>query len=322
MPVRRALAALAVAAALAAPACGSGADSKDAAPPTTASTTTTVPTITTTTAPPALVVAVAGDIACPPGLAPAPYQCQQAATAGLVAAAHPALVLTLGDNQYENGRPGEYDGSYAGTWGAFKAITRPSPGNHEYNTDGIGYYAYFGAAAGPAGKGWYSFDAGGWHIVSLNSNCAAAGGCNTGTPQNEWLRADLAASHARCTLAFWHHPRFSSGPHGDDASVQPLWEVLRAAGADVVLNGHDHDYERFAPLSPAGTPDPEGMREFVVGTGGRNLYPTFLPHTGSEIRHASGFGILVLDLRPDDYRWHWAGLPGDPFTDAGEGQCH
>lgn len=325
---RRARPLIAVAAALLAPACGTGGTAAPAAT-TSTSTSAAAPAPTdapaptpTSPPPPTITVAAAGDIACEPDRAVTPQQCQMAATAGVVEAARPDLVLTLGDNQYENGAQDKFARSYAASWGRFKAVTRPSPGNHEYaGGRASGYFAYFGAAAGPDGRGWYSFDAGGWHFVALNSNCALVG-CNPGTPQNEWLRADLAASHAACTLAYWHHSRFSSGFHGDTAAVAPLWDVLQAAGADLVLSGHDHHYERFAPLSPAGTPDPGGIREFVVGTGGRSLYTTFLPRDGSQVRRSTSFGVLVLTLDPGGYRWRFSAVPGDGFSDAGEGRCH
>lgn len=268
------------------------------------------------------VVTAAGDIACTPGQAPSDSACRMAETAALVEAAAPAAVITLGDNQYELGGLEGFQQSYDKSWGRFKAITRPSAGNHEFSGGrAAGYFAYFGKAAGPADQGWYSFDVGSWHLVALNSNCAAIGGCGPGSPQYDWLKADLAASGARCTLAYWHHPRFSSGYHGDNESVGPLWELLDGASAELVLAGHDHHYERFAPLAPDGTPDPDGIRQLVVGTGGRSLYPTLLPRAGTEVRRAATFGILVLTLSPDEYRWRFAPVAGDTFTDAGTGLC-
>ncbi len=244
-------------------------------------------------------------------------------TAALVEAASPAAVLTLGDNQYEVGALDAYEGSYDATWGRFKAITRPSAGNHEFAGEKAkGYFDYFGAAAGPPGTGWYSFDLAGWHLVSLNSNCSVIEGCGPGSAQHDWLQADLAASDAKCTLAYWHHPRFSSGYHGNDESVGPLWDLLEAESAELVLSGHDHHYERLAALAPDGTPDPTGIRQFVVGTGGRSLYPTLGARTGSEVRRTSSYGILVLTLSPGSYRWNFTPAPGDTFTDAGQGTCN
>lgn len=303
---------------------GSGAGREGAGPATAV---TAAASTTTTSAAPAVpddsvVVAAAGDIACTPGQAPSDAGCRMAETAALVEAARPAAVLTLGDNQYETGTLAAFRDSYDRSWGRFKAITHPSPGNHEFaGGSARGYFTYFGAAAGPPGRGWYSFDVGAWHMVSLNSNCAAAGGCGPGSPQYAWLEADLVASGARCTLAYWHHPRFSSGYHGDDPSVGPLWELLDRASAELVLSGHDHHYERFAATAPDGTPKADGIRQFVVGTGGRSLYPTFVPHRGSELRRSVTFGILVLTLSSDGYRWRFDHVPGDTFTDAGEGRC-
>jgi len=166
-------------------------------------------------------------------------------------------VLTVGDNQYEHATLAAYVASYAPSWGRVKAKTRPTPGNHDYWTaDAAGYYEYFGAAAGDPSRGYYSFDLGRWHLIALNSNCAEVGGCGRRSPQTRWLRADLAASSARCTLAYWHHPRFSSGPHGSSTAYREFWRALYAANADVVVVGHDHDYERFAPQDGTASPTP------------------------------------------------------------------
>lgn len=323
----RVVAAVGVAAALLA-ACA-GADGPTQGPPSTLTSRSTAATggTTTTTLGPvpdgSAVVAAAGDIACTPGQAPSPAGCRMADTAAMVEAAEPAAVLTLGDNQYEVGALDAFRSSYDATWGRFKAITRPSAGNHEFSGgEAKGYFEYFGAAAGPAGRGWYSFDVAGWHLVALNSNCSIIGGCGPGSPQHEWLRADLAASDAECTLAYWHHPRFSSGYHGDDESVGPLWDLLEADSAELVLSGHDHHYERFAAMAPDGAPDPDGIRQFVVGTGGRSLYPTLGVHKGSEVRRAATFGVLLLTLSPGSYRWNFTPAPGDTFTDAGQGTCN
>ena len=187
----------------------------------------------------------------------------------------------------------------------FKARTRPSPGNHEYETPGAsGYFNYFGAAAGDPNKGYYSYDLGSWHVISLNSNCSSVpGGCAAGSPQEQWLREDLAAHSNTCTLAYWHHPRFSSGIHGDEASVAPFWDALYQAGADVVLNGHDHNYERFAPQNPSGQADPtQGIREFVVGTGGAELRKIVGIKPNSETQIADMNGIMKMTLHPDELR--------------------
>jgi len=275
------------------------------------------------------VIAAAGDIACDPtggafhggrGTADA---CHMRAVSDLLLDLDPALVLTLGDNQYENGTLTKYRRSYAPTWGRLKARTRPSPGNHEYNTKGAaGYYDYFGSRAGNRATGWYSFDLGAWHLIALNSECAKIGGCGATSPQVRWLRADLAAHPTACTLAYWHKPRFSSGQHGDDPAFGAFWRALDAAGADVVLSGHDHDYERFAPQSPAGRPDPKGIREFVVGTGGKTHYGFRTIRRNSQVRNTGTFGILELRLAPGRYSWRFRPEPGKTFSDHGSGRCH
>lgn len=273
------------------------------------------------------VVAV-GDIACDPadagynGGAGTATRCHMLATSDVALGLSPAAVLLLGDNQYENGALAKYQASFGPSWGRLKAVIRPAPGNHEYATaNAQGYYDYFGMAAGDPAKGWQSFDLGGWHLVALNSNCAAVGGCGTSAPQGLWLAADLAAHPGVCTLAYWHHPRFSSGPHGNDALSQDFWTLLRAAGADLVLNGHDHGYERFAPQSPAGAADPGGPREFVVGTGGKDITSVTTVRANSEVRNYSSFGILELELHSNGYEWRFLS-DGGAVLDAGRGLCH
>lgn len=246
------------------------------------------------------------------------------ATAALVDARPAAAVVTLGDNAYDRGTPREFAECYEPSWGRSRTRTRPSPGNHDYGTRGAaGYFGYFGAAAGDPATGYYSYDVGTWHVVSLNSNCTAVP-CGPGSAQERWLRADLAASNTRCTLAYWHHPRFSSGRvHGSSSVVAPLWRALYDAGADVVLAGHEHHYERFAPLDPAGGPDEaRGIRSFVVGTGGRSLYPFGPPVPGSEVRDRSTFGVLSLTLHAEGYDWAFLPVAGGWFTDQGSGRCH
>lgn len=232
----------------------------------------------------------------------------------------PGTVATIGDNAYPEGAPSDFTNCYAPTWGRLKARTRPSPGNHEYVTKGAaGYFGYFGAAAGPAGTGYYSYDLGAWHILSLNSEFPVG----TSSPQVQWLRADLAAHQTQCTLAYWHQPRFSSGPHGSNKAYQVLWQVLYENGAEVVLNGHDHDYERFAPEKPDGTADPaRGIREFVVGTGGATLYPFITRAGNSEVRNNTTWGILKLTLHAAGYDWKFIPVAGRTFTDSGSSDCH
>ena len=274
-------------------------------------------------------IVAAGDIAC--DTAPGAFDidklfngCKMADTAALVNDVHPEAVLTLGDEQYPNGKLDQFLRSYQNSWGRFKAITHPAPGNHEYHDrDGAGYFAYFGNAAGEAGKGWYSYDIGTWHLVALNSNCESIGGCERGSPQEQWLRHDLAMHRAACVLAYWHQPRFSSGGHHSDATFTPFWEDLYAAHADLVLGGHDHDYERFAPQSPRGAGDPNGIVQFVAGTGGKNHWILHWRVEPNSVARVGGtFGILALELASDSYSWRFISLPNAVVDDRGSAQCH
>jgi len=234
-------------------------------------------------------------------------------------------VATLGDNVYESGSASEYANCYNPSWGRHKGRTHPAPGNHEYNTSGAsGYYGYFGAAAGDPTKGYYSYTLGAWHVVVLNSNCGAIGGCQKGSAQEQWLRQDLAAHPTACTLAYWHHPRFSSGAeHGSDAEMKPIWQALYDLGADVVLSGHEHNYERFAPQDPNGTrDDARGIREFVVGTGGKSHYGFAAILPTSEVHNSTTFGVLQLTLHPTSYDWRFVPEAGKSFTDAESDACH
>jgi hypothetical protein len=232
-------------------------------------------------------------------------------------------VATLGDHVYDNGTAQEFADCYHPSWGRHKSRTRPAAGNHEYNTSGAtGYYGYFGAAAGDPKKGYYSYNLGSWHIVVLNSNCSAIGGCGAGSAQEQWLRADLAANPTACTLAYWHHPRYSFGRYGNDARTQALWQALADHGAEIVLAGHDHTYQRYAPLDPSGNRDPNGIRQFVVGTGGKNLYSMGTTPATVEAASASAFGLLKLTLRPDGYDWAFIPVAGESYTDSGSGTCH
>jgi hypothetical protein len=245
------------------------------------------------------------------------------ATAKLLEAI-PGTVMAVGDLAYPDGTKENFD-CYDRTWGRVKARTRPSPGNHEFHTQGATFYfSYFGAAAGDPKAGYYSYELGTWHIIALNSECIDIGGCNTGSTEEKWLRADLVAHPAACTLAYFHKPLFSSGgAHGDDPEIVPIWQALYDANADVVVSGHDHDYERFAPQTALAKPDPErGIREFVVGTGGKNHRPFTTPHANSEVRNADTFGVLKLTLRPGAYDWQFIPEAGKTFTDSGTGSCH
>jgi hypothetical protein len=301
--------------------------------PTASVTSTSTPTRTPTSTPAVgdPVIAAAGDIACDPtsgsfnGGAGTANNCRQKATSDLLLGIPQlAAVLPLGDIQYENGALDKFTGSYDPSWGRLKSITKPVPGNHEYLTAGAsGYYSYFGAAAGDPAKGYYSYDLGAWHVVALNSNCSSVGGCGSGSAQLAWLKADLAAHPTTCTLAYWHHPLFSSGQHGNNTQVAPLWDALAASGAELVLSGHDHDYERFAAQNSAGVVDPAtGIRQFVVGTGGKNHYGLTTLKANTEVQNADTYGVLKVTLHPTSYDWQFIPEPGRTFTDTGTQQCH
>jgi len=245
------------------------------------------------------------------------------ATAKLLEAI-PGTVMAVGDLAYPDGTKENFD-CYDRTWGRVKGRTRPSPGNHEFHMHGATFYfSYFGQAAGDPKAGYYSYDLGAWHVIVLNSECIDIGGCNVGSAQEKWLRADLTAHPAVCTLAYFHKPLFSSGgAHGDDPEIIPIWQALYDANADVVVSGHDHDYERFAPQTPLAKADPQrGIREFVVGTGGKNHRPFSTPHANSEVTNADTFGVLKLTLRSGAYDWQFIPEAGRTFTDSGSGSCH
>ena len=233
-------------------------------------------------------------------------------------------VMAVGDLAYPEGSKENFT-CYDKTWGRARFRTRPAPGNHEFHVAGATpYFDYFGVLAGDPKIGYYSYDLGSWHIIVLNSECKDVGGCEASSPQERWLRADLASHRVACTLAYWHKPLFSSGgAHGNDLSVKPLWDALYDANADVVINGHDHDYERFAPQTPDGAPDSvRGIREFVVGTGGKSHRPFGAPKPNSEVRDATAFGVLKLTLEANSYDWQFIPEEGKNFTDSGSGVCH
>jgi hypothetical protein len=232
----------------------------------------------------------------------------------------PGTVFTTGDNAYPDGSAAQFADCYDPSWGRHKARTRPTPGNHDYHTpDGAGYFEYFGSSAGEPGKGYYSYDLGTWHIIVLNSNISV----ETGSPQELWLRADLEAHPAACTLAYWHHPRFSSGVvHGSDTSMQPLWQALFDYGADVILAGHEHNYERFGPQDPRGVADTtRGIRQFVIGSGGRAHYEFGNPIPNSEVRNNDTHGVLKLTLHATSYSWEFIPEAGKTFIDSGNAPC-
>jgi acid phosphatase type 7 len=233
-------------------------------------------------------------------------------------------VFTAGDNAYGSGTDAQFKTCYDPTWGRHKARTKPSVGNHEYYTAGAsGYFNYFGAAAGNPKKGYYSYNRGDWHIISLNSMCEKVGGCGATSPMVSWLKQDLSANPNKCTLAYWHHPLFSSGHHGNATKMRPSYQVLYNNRADVVINGHDHSYERFAPQRPDGTrATARGIREFVVGTGGTSLRPFSNIKPNSQVRNASTHGILKLTLHSTSYEWRFVPVAGKTFTDSGSKSCH
>jgi hypothetical protein len=234
----------------------------------------------------------------------------------------PGTVFTIGDNVYENGTLAEFNNCYNPSWGRHKNRTKPAIGNHEYNTTGAsGYFSYFGAAAGDPTKGYYSYNLGAWHIIVINSNCSFVGGCTAGSPQEQWLRQDLATHPATCTLAYWHHPLFGSGT--STTRTKPLWQALYDYNADIILNGHAHNYERFAPQDPNGNLDLQrGIREFIAGMGGRSHGSTTTLIKNSEVFNGTTFGVLKLILRDNDYSWEFVHEAGKTFTDSGTSTCH
>jgi hypothetical protein len=266
---------------------------------------------------PPVVLLAAGDIADCTNLAGAE------ATAKILEE-NAGTVAAIGDLAYPDGTKENFK-CYDQTWGRVKNRTRPAPGNHEFHSQGATFYfEYFGKEAGDPKEGFYSYDLGVWHIISLNSECVEIGGCNEGSREEKWLRADLAAHPVACTLAYFHKPLFSSGgAHGDAPEIRPLYEALYDANADVILSGHDHDYERFAPQDPNGKLDrARGIREFVVGTGGKNHRPFGAPEATSEVRDTTTFGVLKLTLKSTGYDWKFIPEAGKSFTDSGSDNCH
>ena len=224
-------------------------------------------------------------------------------------------VFTTGDNAYDDGTASQYADCYHPTWGRHKDRTKPVPGNHEYHTaDAAGYFQYFNNISP-----YYAYDLGSWRIYALNSEIEVS----EDSPQVQWLQADLAANPKQCVLAYWHQPRWSSGSrHGNDRSVRTLWRILYEAGAELVINGHEHNYERFAPMNATGEADPLGLREIVVGTGGKSLYEFGRPLPTSEVRADGTFGVLKLTLHHTHYEWEFIPVQGSTFTDSGSTECH
>jgi Tol biopolymer transport system component len=283
------------------------------------------------------VVAAAGDVACDPA---SPHfangegdeaACRQRKTSDLLLRMDLSAVLALGDLQYEDGQLWKFQQSFDPTWGRLKPLIHPAPGNHEYQRDpaATGYFDYFngpGQPTGPAGdrgRGYYSFDVGSWHLIALNSECGRIGGCAAGAAQEQWLRADLASHPNACTLAFWHNPYFSSGGHGAETDMGPVWNALYEANADVVLNGHEHFYERFAPQTPDGAGDPvRGIRQFTVGTGGKSRFGFLTAAANSEVQLNRPIGVLKLTLGIGGYAWEFTTAPNGQVADSGQTACH
>ena len=275
-----------------------------------------------------IVVVAVGDLVCNP-VEPAfdgrdPGQCQHRATAALVQDAD--AVLALGDLQYERGSPGAFQGGYDRSWGRFADITYPTPGNHEWHTSGAaGYFDYWASKGRPTGgrrSGFYSFDLGAWHLISLDSTCLVV--CGEGGAQDTFLERDLERTRSECIIAFWHHPLFNSGAvHGDEMlpNMRALWDDLFAAGADVVLNGHEHNYQRYAEQSPDGLATARGIRQFVAGTGGRNLYDLVDRKDANYEAGAVRFGVLRLFLRDTSYSWEFVGVDGSVVDRGGPTNC-
>jgi hypothetical protein len=295
-----------------------------------------VSTVSTPPPPGEVVIAAAGDIACDPADAAfndgdgTAKRCAQMRTSDLLVGEGLDAVLVLGDAQYECGGYQAFLESFGPSWGRVKSLIRPVVGNHEYWASGgtdcdptrsaDGYFDYFGAAAGERGKGYYSFQLGDWHLVALNSNCSLVGGCGATSPQGQWFTADLAANPTDCTLAYDHHPRWSSGPHGNHTSMGHLYRTLYKSDGEIFLSAHDHDYERFAPQAPDGSANPNGVRQFVVGTGGGSQYQT-PPGPNSQVAIDDKFGVLFLTLQDDAYQWAFVAENGDSL-DSGSTACH
>jgi hypothetical protein len=246
------------------------------------------------------------------------------ATANLLDAI-PGTVFTAGDNAYPNGSSSAFTDCYGPSWGRHKSRTKPATGNHEYETTGASaHFSYFGAAAGDPTKGYYSYNLGSWHVVVVNSNCSQVGGCGAGSPQEQWVRQDLAANTLPCTAAYWHHPLFTSGVgHSNATEMRPIFQALYDYNAEVTLSGHNHNYERFAPQDPNSNLDTaRGVREFVVGTGGAPLYGFATIQPNSQVRNGDTFGVLKLTLKANGYDWKFVPEAGKTFSDSGSGTCH
>lgn len=276
-----------------------------------------------------ITVVAVGDISCSPksdnynGGDGNHQGCHMKHTAQLARSMQPKALLLLGDLQYEDGTLEHFKQAYAKSWGAedLLAISKPAPGNHEYNTPkATGYYEYFGALAGDPAKGYYSYDLGGWHFIALNSNCKDVA-CDENSEQLKWLKADIASGSQRCTAAYYHHPLHSSGSHGGNTFMKPIYDELTRGAVDVVLAGHDHLYERFAPQDGSAVGSRQAPRSFIVGTGGKDRYPFRSTEPNSEVRISSAFGVLRLQLQPSYYSWEFIDEDGK-LLDSGSDRCH
>ena len=265
------------------------------------------------------VVMVAGDIVCPPRLATTPTKCRDEQTSDILLANKPDRVLTAGDNQYDEGKFRHFRNAYHLTWGRLKDITRPTAGNHEYRTeDAKGYFNYFDSRAGKPNKGYYGFKQEDWQLIALNSNI----GVRRGSRQVEWLRRKLTTNPSNCTMAYFHHPLYSSGEHGNNPKMKPIYRLLHGAGVELVIAGHDHNYERFAPMNAFGERRSDGVRTIIVGTGGANHRPIANVKPHSRVRNDDTFGVLKLILRLNTYDWEFIPEEGKSFTDSGSDDCH
>jgi hypothetical protein len=304
-----------VAVALASARCGGGASS------TTSSTTPTPLPPTPVPMPPPIasgpqIFVGAGDIAqCDPTLEPA-------LATGRILDGIGGTIFTLGDNAYYQASDDDFRNCYQPAWGRHLGRTFPIPGNHEYETfpDAAPYFRYFGTQATPQGLSYYSYEVGDWHVIALNSNYRQGVGVTANSPQGAWLQADLAAHRNKCTVAYWHHPLFSSGPNGNNVDMRAFWQILYNAGVDVILNGHDHLYERFAPQTPDGIrDDAKGIRQFTVGTGGAALYD-LVTHAANSQVEIKAFGVIKFTLSSDSYQWEF--IPVSGAADSGAASCH
>ncbi len=315
---RRVVLAAVLCAAFGAASCGGSGSSTTAVPPTTPTPLPPTPQPSPSPVPSGPQVFVgAGDIAqCDPTLEPA-------LATGRLLDGIGGTIFTAGDNAYYQASDDDFRNCYQPAWGRHLGRTFPVPGNHEYETfrDAAPYYRYFGGQAGTPGVGYYSYDVGDWHIIAINSNYRQGVSVAANSPQGAWLQADLATHKNKCALAIWHHPLFSSGPNGFNADMRDFWRLLYNAGVDVIINGHDHLYERFAPQTPDGLrDDAKGIRQFTVGTGGAALYDFVIRAANSE-RQIKSFGVIKFTLSSDGYQWEFIPLPGGA-SDSGSASCH